>query len=164
VKLEAIIGANIARLRTRWRIGQPEFGRRVGEFLGEKPWSRQTISALENGNRSFTARDLVVIAYLLEVPVSALLYIGPEVREVQVGGRTFSYEELTASGWQTEQTTEDLAEVSAALGNLFVRLRGFLDDATEIETEVSGLNAAVTRVRHRQSLEALGVNEDRDYE
>jgi transcriptional regulator with XRE-family HTH domain len=156
MKLEKIIGSNIARLRTRWQMSQPEFGERMGREIG-KNWSRQTVSAVENGDRAFTASDLVLLSYVLEVPVSALLLLPPDAKEVEAGPRTFRRDELEASSWQTNETSDTLRDVADVLTEVKVRLQRLGDDAHEIEQLAAPLSAAAIRLRMQQSLEAKGA-------
>lgn len=160
MKLEKIVGQNIARLRSRWQLSQPDLGKRIGELTG-KDWSRPTVSAAENGNRSFTASDLVVLAYVLEVPVTALLHLPPDVDTVEAGSKTFRRDELEASGWQRNETSETLGQLSEGLTSLKVRLDHLQDDAHEIEQLSTELSTAALRLRTQQSIEAKGADDGR---
>lgn len=165
MRLEAVVGSNVARIRQNRRLSQPDLGRQIGARTGERPWSRQSVSAMENGLRAFTARDLVMLAYLLEVPVSALLYVGPEVEEVELGS-SFSLRrsDLEASGWQTDETTESLSSLASALGGLSERLAALQDAAYEADADAKRVQAATFRLRHLQSLESKGATIEEDYQ
>ncbi|MFE5898025.1 helix-turn-helix domain-containing protein [Streptomyces sp. NPDC056488] len=72
MKLEEVIGRNLAWVRGTQNLSQAQMGEALSPYL-EKPWSRQAVNSAERGNRAFTARDLVALALALDVPVSVLL-------------------------------------------------------------------------------------------
>lgn len=74
MKIEEVIGANLARLRDEKGMSQSQLGDAVAEHLG-KPWSRQAVSAAEKGRRAFTAADLLALARTLDVSVPALFLL-----------------------------------------------------------------------------------------
>lgn len=84
MKIEQIIGANVARLRTAQGISQTRFGERIGELTGQ-PWSRQSVSNAERGDRGFLAADLVILATVLRVPAAALLTAPEDVETIEAG-------------------------------------------------------------------------------
>lgn len=72
MKIEQVVGKNLAKLRQVWPMSQSELSNRISEKTG-KYWSRSVISAAESGDRAFTVRDLVMLALVFEVPVTTLL-------------------------------------------------------------------------------------------
>jgi 8-oxo-dGTP diphosphatase len=53
-------------------MSQADLGRKLGGLLG-KPWSRQTVSAAEQGRRAFTGAELFALASVLETRPARLL-------------------------------------------------------------------------------------------
>jgi transcriptional regulator with XRE-family HTH domain len=72
VRLEEVIGHRMRERREAMAITQEQAGRRIGELLG-RSWPRQAVSAAEKGDRSFTAAELVAIAFAFQTTVSWLL-------------------------------------------------------------------------------------------
>lgn len=82
--MSKVVGHNAKRRRLELGMDVPEFGSKMEEALG-KPWKRQTVSAMENGDRAMTANDLVAISYVLGETPSMLLVPPIEAEDVQVG-------------------------------------------------------------------------------
>jgi transcriptional regulator with XRE-family HTH domain len=165
VRLEQVIGANIRRIREGLRQDQTAFAARLGDAVEGKKWTRQNISAMETGARAFAARDLVAIAHYLEVPVGALLHIPEDVGGVQLRpGKVLNRADLVASGWQSNETSDSLVSLSAALDAISDRLDRLMDDAHELRTDALALNSATIRLRHLQALEAEGAAIEEDYQ
>ncbi|MER6199810.1 helix-turn-helix transcriptional regulator [Streptomyces sp. NPDC001586] len=74
MKIEEVIGVNVARLRDGKEMSQSQLGEALSEHLG-KSWSRQAVSAAEKGRRAFTAADLLGLARTLEVSVPSLFLL-----------------------------------------------------------------------------------------
>jgi transcriptional regulator with XRE-family HTH domain len=72
VKLEEVIGENIARQRARQELSQADLGEALGVYL-EKPWSRQAVHSAEKGKRAFAAAELVAFALVLGCELPELL-------------------------------------------------------------------------------------------
>lgn len=72
MKLEEAIGRKLGWLRQVNGLSQAQLGEALGRYL-EKPWTRQAVNSAERGRRSFTARDLMALALVLETTVSNLL-------------------------------------------------------------------------------------------
>ena len=66
------IGRNISALRKARGYSVAEFGELMQAETGT-PWIRQTVSALENGNRAYTITDLAAIAGVLQVTLADLV-------------------------------------------------------------------------------------------
>lgn len=91
--MSKVVGHNARKRRTELGMEVQEFGNKMEEALG-KPWKRQTVSAMENGDRAMTANDLVAIAHVLgETP--AMLLVPPiEAEDIQVGNLKLSTTDL----------------------------------------------------------------------
>jgi len=81
MKIEEVVGQQIAALREVRRMTQAELGDRVGQRLG-RTWSRQAVSTAEKGGRSFTAVELLVLALELQVTVGSLFQPQTEDEEI----------------------------------------------------------------------------------
>lgn len=62
---------------------QAELGERVGGTLG-RTWSRQAVSTAEKGGRSFTAVELFVLAFELQVSIGSLFLPVPGDADEQI--------------------------------------------------------------------------------
>ena len=81
MRLEEVIGANLARLRDSRGMSQAQLGAALSGYL-DKPWSRQAVSAAEKGRRAFTAAELLSLALSLRVSLADLLLpLGDGVRD-----------------------------------------------------------------------------------
>ncbi|MCQ4043840.1 helix-turn-helix transcriptional regulator [Streptantibioticus rubrisoli] len=72
MRLEEIVGANVAEARERRKLSQAELGELLGQHL-DKPWARQAVSAAEKGRRAFAVSELVALALALDVTLFDLL-------------------------------------------------------------------------------------------
>lgn len=82
--MSKVVGHNARVRRTEMGIDVPSFGSAMEQALG-RPWKRQTVSAMENGERAMTANDLVAIAHVLQTTPSHLLVPPIEAKAVHVG-------------------------------------------------------------------------------
>lgn len=91
MKLEEVVGVNVARLREHKRMSQAELGDKLGQYLG-KPWTRQAVSAAEKGRRAFAVAELVALASTLEADMAELLSVMLAVpdEEVELPGASIS--------------------------------------------------------------------------
>ena len=71
MRVEEVIGQQIARLRAERRMSLTELGEALGRYL-DRPWSRQAVHQAERGMRSFTAVELTALALTLDTSVPAL--------------------------------------------------------------------------------------------
>jgi len=83
LKIEDVIGANIADARKRRGITQADLGIKLGELLGDG-WLRQAVWSAERGKRAFTAVELIAFARTLDTTVQALLTPPIQVREIEM--------------------------------------------------------------------------------
>jgi hypothetical protein len=70
-----------------------ELGEKVGKIFG-KPWPRQTVYLLEQGERRLAAEEVVAIASVLDASVADLFTPPADVERVKVGRRTVPREQL----------------------------------------------------------------------
>jgi transcriptional regulator with XRE-family HTH domain len=73
--LEEVIGRNIRKARQEAGWTRIELADRMTEWL-DKPWVRQTQSAVELGHRSFTAKELLALAIVLDKPMGYFFHGG----------------------------------------------------------------------------------------
>lgn len=71
MRIEAVIGRQIARFREARQMSLTQLGEAVGTYLG-RPWSRQAVHQAERGRRAFTAAELAALALALDTSVPAL--------------------------------------------------------------------------------------------
>ncbi|GAA2218829.1 helix-turn-helix transcriptional regulator [Streptomyces indiaensis] len=72
MRLEEVIGLQIAEKRASAGMSQAELGEALGQHL-ERAWSRQAVHSAEKGKRAFTAAELVAFALVLEAEVPDLM-------------------------------------------------------------------------------------------
>jgi len=82
--MSRVAGYNAKVRRTEIGMDVPTFGAQMQEALS-RPWKRQTVSAMENGDRAMTANDLVAVAHVLQTTPSLLLIPPIEATTVHVG-------------------------------------------------------------------------------
>ena len=92
--MKDLIGENIREKRNALGMTQEQFGRAVAELLNST-WSRQAVSAAENGKRDWRAEDLVAAAYVLGTSPAYLMQ--PKLADdLDLPGKTVSFEDLVA--------------------------------------------------------------------
>lgn len=69
MKIEKRIGARVREMREAKRWSQEALGEQMTRYLG-RPWSAQTVSVAENGDRDFRAEDMLALALVLGRPVN----------------------------------------------------------------------------------------------
>jgi hypothetical protein len=106
-----VIGKNVKRLRGSMPAEQ--FGTRIGEILG-KPWPRQTVYLLEQGEHKLIAEEVVAISTVLGTPIADLFTPPAEVDQVKVGRRLVSREQLL-TGQQAGEQLYEIARHTQAL-------------------------------------------------
>lgn len=89
MRVEEIIGKQIAHLRAQRQMSLTDLGEALGRYLG-RPWSRQAVHQAERGQRSFTAAELTALALALDTSVQVLFRA--DGGEVELPGRTVSPE------------------------------------------------------------------------
>ena len=96
------------------RMTAEEFGARIGAILG-RPWPRQAVYLLEQGDRRVTAEEVATIALVFGVSVADLFTPDAEVDEVQVGRQRIPRERLLAQGQKDGAQLYEVARHSQAL-------------------------------------------------
>jgi transcriptional regulator with XRE-family HTH domain len=72
MKLAQVIGANIRKERERRGWSGEQLGAELGKWTGHA-WSRQTVSYMEAGRRSFAAQELVIVSVTLGLSIDQLM-------------------------------------------------------------------------------------------
>jgi transcriptional regulator with XRE-family HTH domain len=90
MRVEEVIGRQIAHLRMQRHLSLTDLGEALGRYLG-KPWSRQAVHQAERGQRSFTAVELTALALALDTSVQILFRA--ETSQIELPGRAVSAEE-----------------------------------------------------------------------
>jgi transcriptional regulator with XRE-family HTH domain len=90
MRVEEVVGRQIARLRAQRELSLTQLGDALGGYL-DKPWSRQAVHQAERGRRSFTAAELTALALVLDTSVPALFR--GEDQQIELPGRMLSPEE-----------------------------------------------------------------------
>ena len=93
MRVEEVIGRQIARLRAQRQMPLTDLGQALGRYLG-RPWSRQAVHQAERGRRSFTAAELTALALVLDTSIPALLVA--EGEPVELPGAVISSEDYQA--------------------------------------------------------------------
>jgi len=79
-----VIGQNVRARRDELGMTAASLGESIGEIF-DKPWPRQTVYMMENGERAMTANDLVAVAHVLQTTPAQLLAPPIEAKVVHVG-------------------------------------------------------------------------------
>lgn len=95
-------------------MSQAEFGQRLAHWLG-RPWTRQAVSAAEQGKRAFTAAELFAIAHVLDTRPARLLAPPINVGKLEFpSGATLASRPVIDTGMTDkylEQIWDELAQV-----------------------------------------------------
>ncbi|MFF2387840.1 helix-turn-helix transcriptional regulator [Agromyces sp. NPDC058104] len=164
LRIEKLVGQNMAGLRAARHWSQADFGKAIGELLG-KAWTRQAVSNAEMGKRTFTVADLVAIAYVYETSPAALMTLQPasHVASIVIGNVSIPRKDLENPTWQHESTSAALGDVLKVLSSMGSRLDQVVDLAYELERDASALTAAGLVLQGRIRLEEKGVAIPGDY-
>jgi len=90
MRVEEVIGSQIARLRAQRQLSLTDLGQALGRYLG-RPWSRQAVHQAERGQRSFTAAELTALALALDTSVQVLFRA--ETAQIELPGLVVSPEQ-----------------------------------------------------------------------
>jgi transcriptional regulator with XRE-family HTH domain len=116
MRVEEVIGRQIAHLRTQRQLSLTDLGEALGSYLG-RPWSRQAVHQAERGQRSFTAAELTALALALDTSVQALFRA--EAGQIELPGRAVSPEQYRGILLNREDTPLDgIEEVLIALHDI----------------------------------------------
>lgn len=173
MKLEEVIGENIARHRAEQGLSQADLGEALGVYL-EKPWSRQAVHSAEKGKRAFAAAELVSLSLVLGCELADLMAPQGAARDdlIDLPNGAVPGRKLMATVTSGEpedivrrlnldtlrQLTPMLAGTVDTLQLMRVSLEGLLEDAEATEAEVNpeGANALVMEeMKARAELGAL---------
>lgn len=114
MRIEDVIGQRLLEGRKELEMTQAQIGEELGRYLG-KPWPRQAVSAAENGDRAFTAPEIVAFAMVLGCTIETLLEPPAGVDEVTLGdGPPLDSRHFRAAA----ATNSDLADLAAAMTEL----------------------------------------------
>lgn len=127
-RIEEIVGRWIATGRAANGQSQAQLGTALGEYLG-KPWSRQSISAAEKGDRAFTAAELIAFGLALGCPVEALLEPPADVEQVGIGEGVIDARHLRTAA----ATNADLTAVAEAMQEMRRRWPQLQDTVTDLD-------------------------------
>lgn len=94
LEVRKVVAKRMREARERAGQTQQELGESLEPLLGKR-WTRQSVSAAEQGDRAFTAIDIVAIAYVTGVSPAYLLDLPPEADGLTLPtGGTLSREDL----------------------------------------------------------------------
>jgi transcriptional regulator with XRE-family HTH domain len=93
MRVEEVIGQQIARRREARQMSLTQLGQALGRYLG-KPWSRQAVHQAERGRRAFTAAELAAVALALDTSIPALFRT--DSGQIQLPGESVSAEDYRA--------------------------------------------------------------------
>jgi transcriptional regulator with XRE-family HTH domain len=99
-----VVGHNARERRQELGLDAAGFGAKMEDALG-KPWKRQTISAMENGDRAMTANDLIAISHVLGVTPANLLVPPIEAGDIEIGNLVLKRSDLM-HGVRSQESAE----------------------------------------------------------
>src|SRR5512135_3486323 len=113
MRVEEVIGRQIARLRAQRQLSLTDLGEALGRYLA-RPWSRQAVHQAERGQRSFTAAELTALALALDTSIQALFRA--EDDQIELPGRVISREEYrgTLLNRENDSPLDGLEELISA--------------------------------------------------
>lgn len=164
VKIERIVGQNVAALRAAKDWSQPRLGAEIGRLLGSKSWSRQAVSNAERGDRAFSVADLVAIAAVLETSPGALLTLAPaSTSTIELGDASFRPEELQNPMWTREATSQAIDDVVRVVSQIAQGLDRLQDAAEPLWRQSLEVVAAGSMLAGRVRLEEANAEQPGDY-
>lgn len=114
MKVEEIVGANIAARREALGWSQAELGERIAPTIG-KVWTRQTVSAAEKGGRAFTAGEITALAVTLETGIARLFNANlADERITLPSGNEIDRADMPVLGGASDATSVNLPEIAEA--------------------------------------------------
>lgn len=131
MRLEEVIGANIAERRSNRGLSQTELGEALGQYL-EKAWSRQAVHTAEKGRRSFTAAELIALAMVLGVELPELLTpsILDRHEEIELPRGSVPAKQLSGivrpespEAWERRASMETVEDIAPMLGGVISTLQ-----------------------------------------
>jgi transcriptional regulator with XRE-family HTH domain len=148
VRIEEIVGQRMRQRREDLKLTQEGLGKLIGKHLG-RDWTRQTVSAAEQGGRTFAASDMVTLAYVLGVSVAYLLTPPPgtDIIEFAPGvqaGRDVLVSALApamAEGQPQEQMLETVSRLLTHVGQLTESASEVRDDMDLLGRQAMAMQA-----------------------
>jgi transcriptional regulator with XRE-family HTH domain len=149
VRIGEVIGDRVRAAREKAGWTQTELGKRVGQRLGQRGWSRQVVSAAEQGRRAYTAAELLTFADVLGVSVTFLLTPPPDVSTIEiapgVSTDTMAVVDAVTSHKDTDTAERfaetgrrffsDLADLRQLLNQVFIDMEAFVADLQAVHGE-----------------------------
>lgn len=131
-----VIGHNVRQRRLELKMDAADFGQEMQKLLG-KPWKRQTVSALESGDRAMTANDVTILAFVLNTTPAQLFTPPAGMQTVQIGHVALDRSALSAIG--PESVDEDAllsfeGDLNLIWSTLKVTQMQIQDSLEEVET------------------------------
>ena len=124
MRIEEAIGHNIRARREELELNQEELGRRVGDLLRGDDWPRQAVSTAEKGGRGFTAVELLVFAFVLDVSLERLFRLPLGETAVQLRpGVAIDREALRGASEDGRPIDQALGEALRTLNSLVLAHR-----------------------------------------
>jgi len=163
VKIEQVVGDNVNRLRVRRGWTQTQLGQEVGKVTG-KPWARSVVSMAESGDRAFAVADLVTLCYVFQVSVEAMLVMGPEVNQVQVGQGVLPRADLAPISYLAAPTRRGYGYVIQEANQLHDELDDLYRLAIKAQRHGVQMHGMLMRLRSQTSYEALGEARKDDFD
>ncbi len=130
MRVEEMVGRRLREARERAGLSQAQLGTRMGAYTG-KLLSRQSISQAEQGQRAFTAAELIAFAHITRAVPAEFLTPPDDVDDVVLPGgfvmprSEFATRELSAS------ELRPFLEALAAMGDEVEKYGGALRQMAE---------------------------------
>jgi transcriptional regulator with XRE-family HTH domain len=120
VRVEEFVGVRVRDRREELGMTQEELGQLLGHpnLLG-RPWTKQAVSAAEQGKRAFTAAELFALSVALQTRIPRLLMPPVTAREIEMPGGGIV---------ELRTVAPDIGVVDKSLGDLYDRLAPMLRD------------------------------------
>lgn len=116
-----VIGHNAKAKREAMGMTAAALGEKIGEVFG-KPWPRQTVYMMENGERAMVAQEVVALSQLLDMPLLQLFTPPADVQSIIAGTLSVPAEALLAKASDDEhmkQLGHALRGLEQTRGKLF---------------------------------------------
>ena len=136
MRIEELIGQRIRERREELEMSQAELGRLLGRLL-DKEWSRQTVSAAEQGKRAFTSAEMVAISHVLRTTVSQLFTPPAKVTEITMPSGAVFPAHMVFAGEGTPREDWNLAAIWETIDHLKASTTQSRDLAQDIEALIT---------------------------
>lgn len=122
VRAEEYVGQRIRERREELGMSQTDLGQRLAEYLGRQ-WTRQAVSAAEQGKRAFTAAELVAIAHVLDTRPARLVTPPIELKEVELPGGPVRVRAMVDDVGVADKTLGDMYDQLLVLRRQIIQIR-----------------------------------------